>query len=409
MIPRSPRWLIPAALLLAIALLGGACSRNSDSSPTATVAQGADAPATVTSVATGQPQTASSTPAAETASPVASGTLTGTVATIGDLLAGPDDFTGETVLTHGYIGTIFSANVIVLTDASQNLLVLGAENALPEGLAADEFVEVSGRIEPFDARHAADELDISLDGLDVARFDGEPSLVVEAVRAGAAPIGEILADPASFENRTIAASGQISTVIDARAFVLAPATGGAPDDGMLVATAFAAVPAQMAEQARVQVVGRIVELDAGAVSSLGEAFAFLADPAFDAWRDKPVFVSDVVDVIAPAPTANIEAILSQPDTWEGKTVTVIDTVVARLTDRAVSIGPDGVLMIAGTTDQLPATVAPGVTVVVNGAVQRFDPDNPPDIAGFDPAHPAVAAYAGKPIIVVTSVQVLPGE
>ncbi|HMM43706.1 MAG TPA: hypothetical protein PKA95_17565, partial [Thermomicrobiales bacterium] len=140
-----------------------------------------------------------------------------------------------------------------------------------------------------------------------------------------------------------------------------------------------------------------------------EAFAFLADPAFDAWRDKPVFVSDVVDVIAPAPTANIEAILSQPDTWEGKTVTVIDTVVARLTDRAVSIGPDGVLMIAGTTDQLPATVAPGVTVVVNGAVQRFDPDNPPDLPGCDRAPPAVAAYAGKPIIVVTSVQVLPGE
>ncbi len=59
--------------------------------------------------------------------------------------------------------------------------------------------------------------------------------------------------------------------------------------------------------------------------------------------------------------------------------------------------------------EAPVAVGPGATVAVSGAVQRFDPNNPPDVAGFDPAHPAVAAYAGKPIIVVTSVQVLPSE
>jgi hypothetical protein len=44
--------------------------------------------------------------------------------------------------------------------------------------------------------------------------------------------------------------------------------------------------------------------------------------------------------------------------------------------------------------------------MVTGTIQLFEPSNPPDVEGFDAQHPAVAAYAGQPIIVATSVQVL---
>jgi len=404
-ISRNPRWLTPAALLLAMLLLGGACSRNSDSKATATPEAGVEASATATTVALSHP----GTPGTSVGSSATPGTLSGSVATVAELLSDPSGHTGQTVLTHGYVDTVLSDNAVVITDSSQQLLILGVAGAIPKGLTVDEFVEVAGRVELFDAQQAASELDISLDGLDVARFAGESSLVVGAIRAGAVPVGEIVADAASFEGRTIAVGGEISSVIDARAFVMAPAGAEPAASGMLVATPFAAVPAQMATQARVQVVGRVVQLDSATIANLGEPFAFLAGPEFDQYKGKPVFVSDVVVVLASAPTATSQEILSQPDTWEGKTVTVIDTVVARLTDRAVSIGADGGLMVVGGLDQLPATVVPGVTIVVNGAVVRFDPSSPPDIAGFDPAHPAVAAFAGKPIIVVTSVQVLPGS
>lgn len=405
MIFRSPRWLILAALVLLMALLAGACSRNSQSSATPTVPPGAVATESAPALGT---ESAPPQATAE-ASPVVDGTLSGTVATISDLHDNPDSYTGKTVLTHGYLNTSLNANVIVLSDASLNLLVLGAEGVLPGGLTTDEFIQVSGTVEPFDVQRAADELDVSFTGLDVARFAGEPSMIVSAIRAGAVPVGEVVADPDRFVDRTIAIGGSISSVIDARAFVLQPAGNGSAGAGMLVATPFAAVPAQLADQARVEIVGRVVRLDDATLSSLGEPFAFLTDSAFDAYRGARVFIGDVVDVVAPAPSATVEEVLAQPEDWEGKTVTVIDTVAARLTDHAVSIGPDGALMVVGTTDQLPESIKAGVTIVVNGAVTRFDPANPPDVAGFDPSHPALAAYDGKPIIVVTSVQVLPAE
>jgi len=415
-IPRSPRWPIPAMLLLAVVLLGGACSRNSESSSTATpgpatpAAQATgDATRPVTMPADGTTPGAESSPIAGTATPVRPGTMGGMTVSIPDLHDNPDDYAGATVLTHGYVDEILSSNVVVLTDASEQLLILGAEGVLPEGLTADEFVQVSGRVEPFDPERAAEQLDIGLDGLDIARFDGESSLVVEEIRAGAVPVGEVVAGPASFQGRTIAVGGQIGTVIGARAFVLTPAGSGASNAELLVVTPFAAVPQEMADGARVHVVGEVAQLDDATVAGLGDAFAFLSDPAFDAYRDRPAFVSEVVEVVAPAPTASVEAILAQPDAWDGKTVTVIATVVERLTDRAVAVGPDGALMVVGTSDQFPASLTAGAIVVVNGTVQRFDPRDPPDVSGFDPEHPAVAAHGGQPIVVVSSVQVLPEE
>lgn len=417
MIPPGPRWLTLATVLVTIVLVGAACSRNSDSDSTATpvpatVPSGVATPATTPAITTGAATSAvtpSPTAVDDVGTPTSSGPLSGAVVTISDLVEDSGDYDGQAVLTHGYVDTVLSGNVVVLTDTSDQLLILGGEGALPEGLSPDGFVEVSGRVETFDAQRVAEELDISVDGLDVARFDGEPSLVVDAMRVGAVPVAEVSANPTQYEGRTIAVGGSITSVVDPRAFVLAPVGEGSPDDGLLVATAFAAVPGPLAEQARTQVVGRLARLDGETIASLDDALAFLAEPAYDAWRDQVIFIGDVVDIVAPAPTASVEAILAQPEAWEGKTVSVVDIVASRLTDRAIAIGFEGSLMVVGTPDQLPEPVAANATILVNGTVERFDPDNPPDIDGFDAAHPAVAARAGQPMIVATSVEVLPGS
>lgn len=401
MIALRHRWLVPLILLLALSLTGAACSRNSESSATATAnndsAEVATEPSTGNMAPTGP---AAGSPAG---SPVA--TPDGQQVSIPDIVTGGDTYVGQSVMTYGAVDTVLSSNVVVLADKSQQLLIFGSTDVIPATLSVDEFMLVSGTIEPFSAQHITDSLGIGFDGLDVARFEGKPALTVDAARAGAIPVDEALTDLDSLQGLTIELGGQITSVVDTRAFVAATSDSADASNSMLIATPFDAIPTQMAEQARVQVIGRIVVLDDN-VGSLGEGFDFLSGAQFDQFRGSPIFIADVVNVVAPAPSATVADILASPESWLEKDVSVIDSVSARLTDRAVTIGGEPGMMVVGPEALFTDPVAPGATVMVTGTIQLFEPSNPPDVEGFDAQHPAVAAYAGQPIIVATSVQVL---
>lgn len=392
------RWLVSLMLLLVVSMTAAACSRNSESSATATATAGNDSAQVAT-----EPSTGDQSPTAPAAGSPAT-TPEGQQVPIPELVTGGNTYVGQAVQTYGNVDTVLSSNVIVLADKSQQLLVFGSADVMPANLTVDEFMLVSGTVEPFDQQHISGTLGIGFDGLDVARFAGKPALTIDAARAGSIPVDEALADAEALQGLTIEIGGQITSIVDTRAFAVSPADAADTSATMLIATPFDAVPSQMAEQARVQVVGRIVVLDDA--EDLGDDFEFLNDAAFDQYRGSPIFLADVVNVVAPAPSATVADILASPDSWIGKEVSVIDTVASRLTDRAASISGEPGMMVIGPAALFTATIQPGVMVMVTGTVQFFDSTNPPDVDGFDPQHPAVAAYAGQPIIVATSVQAL---
>lgn len=384
--------------------------------PTSTVAgepastAGSDAPTTADTGPTPTTGTDAATPAVG-GSPMT--VLQGPGVTVDELTADGDAFVGQRVVVHGEVLEALAEGMFTIQDDAEILLVTGADPALMPQLVPGTFVRVAGDVETFDPAAFESALGTTIDDAAFGRFEGQPAIVAESVQVGPLTVSLVTDDVASFEDQVIAVAGEVSDVVGPQAFVVRDPADADGSEPLLIVTPYRAVPGESAVSALVEARGSIQTLDTSNPTSLGDGFAFLSDPAYDAFDGQSVVVAEQVQVVAPGATSSVGDVIAGGDELVGQSAVLRETVTEIIGDRAFIVGAgENRLLIIVAAGEVPPGLAQGALIVVDGIVTRLDPATPPvvDPAGsVDWNDDEIEAFAGELILVTRSVVVIASE
>lgn len=226
-----------------------------------------------------------------------------------------DLYDGEQVNLNGEVAELVSSQSFFLSDVSEDnsfdvserILVVAAADAVPETLAEDVPVDVTGtvRIINEDNEEGAIEEAFGFD-IEDGLFDGledEPVLIAKSITTGATKgtiaLESILTDPMAYLDSTVKTGGTVEETIHPQAFILGLEDGDAPVDAEVLVVGKNPLKENVVDSAFVQVVGTPYLFDADFEDEFSEDFPFLwEDDAFDELEDSDlVIVAQSIDVV----------------------------------------------------------------------------------------------------------------
>jgi hypothetical protein len=330
--------------------------------------------------------------------------------TVGDVTDEPADFTGETVMVSGAIGDIVGQRAFTLED--DGLLVVGAQT-LPQWLGPDfdedwlfdddgdwdeledRVAMVRGTVRPFKLAEVERELGVDLDDGLFADYEDDPAIVAQSVRILFQ--AEDIDDEAEFAGRTLSVTGEVSEVIDPRAFRMGGDDGtlgiGA-DDGLLVIGA-KTLPQWAGSDIREDDLDALEDRTVVATGTVRrfvlveveeELDIDLDDEIYVEFEGEPVLVARQVQLTFPDQGVEVSVadLADEPDMYEGLSVTIQGTVTEVLSAGAFLVNNEVVVLNTGNPAM---SVVEGKRVQVKGVVHDFEA-----LAGF----PGLAEEIGRP-------------